>query len=493
MPERQSADAPRRDVPHNSHRPLQDPHEPVLSARHAGHLVADAALFAGELPDQQQRAPDLHRPQHFGRHRAHCGAGGPLEPVRVLFRAAWAGLCPPGRGVQAASPVPGKLCRHPPRRFSEELAHPLLLRRSHPLYGCFRHLQLYHPVGCARIHHGRHPGKTDLSVAVQCHLPCRCAAHGLFCAGTAVVHLGAQKFRHRRQGELRLRQAAVFPGIGRAGPLELRGAAPHGSVVCAGHDADVRHRGGGGAGEHPRHAPALPRAAIGGAALLRLPAGLQGNGGPVHHPRSALLPDPERRCLCAGRAPRRQAQPPPRAAAADGHGRGRHPRHLRHYSLPAQSAAGRCAAGRRGRRDPAGHLPPRRLLHCPRKYDARLPLGHPEKGRPHRIGRPDDQRRRGRCDPRHQFKALHRQKCKGLRPDICRDRAVGRGQLVQHPLRRDADSLLRRGIAALPREDRPERGDQAQCRYPDAGSRDRPPSAGVRLRQLQLRHHLPEL
>ena len=133
----------------------------------------------------------------------------------------------------------------------------------------FRHLQLYHPVGCARIHHGRHPGKADLSGAVQCHLPCRCAAHGLFCAGTAVVHLGTQKFRHRRQGELRLRQAAVFPGIGRAGPLELRGAAPHGSVVRAGHDADVRHRGGGGAGEHPRHAPALPRAAIGGAALLR--------------------------------------------------------------------------------------------------------------------------------------------------------------------------------------------------------------------------------
>lgn len=76
-----------------------------------------------------------------------------------------------------------------------------------------------------------------------------------------------------------------------------------GLLFVLGHDADVRHRGGGGAGEHPRHAPALPRAAIGGAALLRLPAGLQGNGGPVHHPRSALLPDPERRCLCAGRAP----------------------------------------------------------------------------------------------------------------------------------------------------------------------------------------------
>lgn len=53
--------------------------------------------------------------------------------------------------------------------------------------------------------------------------------------------------------------------------------------------------------------------------------------------------------------------------------------------------------------------------------------------------------------------------------------------MVQHPLRRDADSLLGRGIAALPREDRPECGDQAQCRYPDAGSRDGPPSAGVRL------------
>lgn len=51
------------------------------------------------------------------------------------------------------------------------------------------------------------------------------------------------------------------------------------------------HHGAGGAGKHPRHAAALPRTAAGGAALLRLSAGLPGHCGPVHHPRSALLPD----------------------------------------------------------------------------------------------------------------------------------------------------------------------------------------------------------
>ena len=47
-------------------------------------------------------------------------------------------------------------------------------------------------------------------------------------------------------------------------------------------------------------------------------------------------------------------------------------------SLPLRPAPGRCPAHRRGRRDPAGHLPPGRLHRGPGKHPSRLPVGHPQ-------------------------------------------------------------------------------------------------------------------
>lgn len=116
---------------------VQSPDLSFVSARHEWHLVADTALFAGELPDQQQRTSDLYFTDHFRRDRAHRPSGGVLEPVRLFHSPARVCAGPPGRNTASCFPVRPVAGGYPPCPAPQKLAHPALLRPAHPL------LQMY--------------------------------------------------------------------------------------------------------------------------------------------------------------------------------------------------------------------------------------------------------------------------------------------------------------------------------------------------------------
>ena len=267
---------------------VQSPDLSFVSARHEWHLVADTALFAGELPDQQQRASNFLPPRpfqagscssSFWRRAGTCTAFHP--PARVC-----AG--PPGRTLRPVSLFVRSLgdIRHV--LLPQELAHPALLRPAHTLYRCIRDLQLYLSAGRAGVHPWACPGKAALSGAFSSHSGCGVPVHPVLGSGAPPLYAGTQKPVGSRSGERSPCQNTAAPAGRCAAAVEPQCAGPVCSGLFRSFPAGLQCGGADRTAEHPRHAAARPCAVSVGDPLLRLFAGLQGHHGPVHHHRIPL-------------------------------------------------------------------------------------------------------------------------------------------------------------------------------------------------------------
>ena len=239
-----------------------------VRAADAADLVADAAVRADALSEQQQRFRHLHLPCHRRLHRGHRGPDCVLGPVRVFHPAARVGPRPPGRDAPPASSAGRFAPGYRPRMAAAELAHPDLQCPAHSLHELFPRFGLYHPAGCAGIHSGCHPGQRPVPRALSGRGTGASGAVGRRGAGAAAVRAGAQKPVAGRPGELRLCARAVFPRFSAADTLEPFGRRRRSAAAAGSGRAAVWDHPCGGAGEHAGHVRHVPGCTGGGAALL---------------------------------------------------------------------------------------------------------------------------------------------------------------------------------------------------------------------------------